>query len=171
MADRRRSVGFVRVSGLRVCSALEPRGSRTAIVSASEPKGFSFHFAQLRGSVCFAITAGKGERTTAWQLGTIWWDRISTALLAMKIFVRGCHQKRRSPDVSITSQWEPVTVRGMAALRTAVKAATDDDAVVEVTVVVIGRNARRTLVFSRGRSPDQAAAKESFVDAMFGTAN
>ncbi|MBP1873949.1 hypothetical protein J2Z19_003668 [Ensifer adhaerens] len=59
----------------------------------------------------------------------------------------------------------------MAALRTAVKAATDDDAIVEVTVVVIGRNARRTLVFSRGRSLDQAAAKENFVDAMFGTAN
>lgn len=74
-------------------------------------------------------------------------------------------------QVTITSQWEPVTVRGMAGLRAIGKAATVDDAVVEVTVVVIGRNAWRTLVVTRGRSPDQDAAKENFVHAMFGTVN
>lgn len=74
-------------------------------------------------------------------------------------------------DVSITSQWQPVFVQGMPALRATGKSVKYTDSIVEVTIVVKGRDAWRTLVFARGNSPTQSAEKEKFVKAMFGTAN
>ncbi|MCZ7894714.1 RDD family protein [Agrobacterium salinitolerans] len=74
-------------------------------------------------------------------------------------------------DVRITSQWQPVLVQGMPALRATGKSVKYTDSIVDVTIVVKGRDAWRTLVFSRGNSPAQSAEKEKFVKAMFGTAN
>ncbi|MGQ2951521.1 MAG: RDD family protein [Agrobacterium sp.] len=74
-------------------------------------------------------------------------------------------------DVSITSKWQPVLVQGMPALRATGKSVKYTDSIVEVTIVVKGRDAWRTLVFARGNSPAQSAEKEKFVKAMFGTAN
>ncbi|MCI9866864.1 RDD family protein [Rhizobium skierniewicense] len=74
-------------------------------------------------------------------------------------------------DVSIESEWSPITVDGMPALRATGKSINSTDSVVEVTVAVKGRDAWRTLVFARGNSPAQSAEKRKFVQAMFGTAN
>ncbi|MGV2108834.1 RDD family protein [Agrobacterium vitis] len=74
-------------------------------------------------------------------------------------------------DVSLDSQWMPVTIQGMSALRATGKSVKYTDRIVEVTVVVKGRDAWRTLVFARGNSPAQAAEKDKFVQAMLGTAN
>jgi hypothetical protein len=45
------------------------------------------------------------------------------------------------------------------------------DATVEVTIVVNGRDAWRTLMFIRGSSAEQLTEKDRFVNAMFGTTN
>ncbi|WJH41233.1 RDD family protein [Aliirhizobium terrae] len=74
-------------------------------------------------------------------------------------------------DVAITSEWQPTYVQRMPALRATGRAIKANDSVVEVTIVVSGRNAWRTLVFTRGNSPAQAAEKDRFVQAMFATAN
>lgn len=74
-------------------------------------------------------------------------------------------------DISISSQWQPVLIQGMPALRAMGNSIKFTDSTVEVTVVVKGRDAWRTLVFARGNSPAQAVEKEKFVEAMFGTTN
>ena len=74
-------------------------------------------------------------------------------------------------DISISSQWQPVLIQGMPALRAMGNSIKFTDSTVEVTVVVKGRDAWRTLVFARGNSPAQAVEKEKFVKAMFGTTN
>jgi hypothetical protein len=74
-------------------------------------------------------------------------------------------------DISITSEWKPVTVEGMSALRATGKSVKFSDSIVEVTIVVTGRDAWRTLIFTRGNSILQSAEKDKFVQAMFGTAN
>ncbi|MCV9942968.1 MULTISPECIES: RDD family protein [unclassified Rhizobium] len=74
-------------------------------------------------------------------------------------------------DISITTEWKPVTVQGIPALRATGKSVNFNDANVEVTIVVAGRDAWRTLMFARGNSPAQSAEKDKFVQAMFGTAN
>ncbi|PST22249.1 RDD family protein [Mesorhizobium plurifarium] len=80
-------------------------------------------------------------------------------------------KKAVASDVSISTEWQPVTVRGLPALRATGKAVKFDDSNVEVTIFVIGRDAWRTLVFTRGNSPVQSDEKEKFLQAMFGTAN
>jgi uncharacterized RDD family membrane protein YckC len=73
--------------------------------------------------------------------------------------------------VEITSDWTPVTVRGVPALRAVGKSKTVAGATVEVTVALIGRNAWRTIVFASGRPIDQLPGKDNFVDATFATVN
>lgn len=74
-------------------------------------------------------------------------------------------------DISIDTQWSPVTVLGTPALRASGKSLKYADSAVEVTVLVAGQNAWRTLVFTRGNSLAQVKEKERFVQAMFGTMN
>ncbi|MBY3433334.1 RDD family protein [Rhizobium laguerreae] len=74
-------------------------------------------------------------------------------------------------EISIDTEWSPVTVLGMPALRASGKSLNYADSVVEVTILVAGHNAWRTLVFSRGNSAAQGKEKERFVQAMFGTMN
>lgn len=74
-------------------------------------------------------------------------------------------------DVIIDTEWGPVTVQGMSAVRATGKSVKYTDSIVEVTIVVKGRDAWRTLVFARGNSPAQSAEKDKFVTAVFGTVN
>ncbi len=74
-------------------------------------------------------------------------------------------------DVAITSEWQPTYVQKMPALRATGKATKINDSAVEVTIMLSGRNAWRTLVFTRGNTPAQMAEKDRFVQAMFATAN
>ncbi|MCY1305961.1 hypothetical protein D9M70_557930 [compost metagenome] len=73
-------------------------------------------------------------------------------------------------DIEITSAWQPVTVLDMTALQATGKALGVEDTRVEVTVAVSGRDAWRTLVYTRGSSGEQQAEAKRFVDAMFATA-
>jgi uncharacterized RDD family membrane protein YckC len=74
-------------------------------------------------------------------------------------------------DVSIDTEWSPVAVLGMPALRASGKSVKYADSDVEVTVLVAGHDAWRTIVFSRGNAPAQGKEKDRFVQAMFGTMN
>jgi hypothetical protein len=74
-------------------------------------------------------------------------------------------------DVSINSEWIPVSVHGIPALRATGSAVKAGDTNVEVTVAVVGRNAWRALIFARGRPVGQLPEKDNFVEAIFGTAN
>lgn len=80
-------------------------------------------------------------------------------------------KKAVASEITLNTQWTPVTVRGMAALRATGKSVKFDDSLVEVTIVVIGRDAWRTIVFARGNSTTQSSEKDKFVQAMFGTTN
>ncbi|QRY68498.1 RDD family protein [Ensifer sp. PDNC004] len=76
-------------------------------------------------------------------------------------------------EVDITTGWQPVTIFDMAGLQAGLratgKAVSAEDTSVEVTVAVSGRDAWRTLVYTRGNSAEQEAEKRRFVDAMFAT--
>lgn len=74
-------------------------------------------------------------------------------------------------SVTITSEWRPITVQSMPGLRATGNSVKFKDSVVEVTIVVSGKNAWRTITFARGSSPQQSAEKDKFVQAMFGTVN
>lgn len=92
-------------------------------------------------------------------------DKVDSGLYADAI------KRAVASDVSITTEWRAITVRGLPALRATGKSVKFDDSNVEVTIVVTGRDAWRTLMFARGNSPAQSAEKDKFVQAMFGTAN
>jgi uncharacterized RDD family membrane protein YckC len=74
-------------------------------------------------------------------------------------------------DISINTGWSPVTVLGTPALRASGKSLKYADGIVEVTALVAGQNAWRTLIFTRGNSLAQVKEKERFVQALFGTMN
>ncbi|CAN7444786.1 RDD family protein [Pararhizobium sp. LjRoot255] len=74
-------------------------------------------------------------------------------------------------EITINSEWRPVQVNGMPGVRATGISTRASDANVEVTIVVSGRNAWRTLMFTRGSSAEQLTEKDRFVNAMFGTAN
>jgi uncharacterized RDD family membrane protein YckC len=74
-------------------------------------------------------------------------------------------------DVSIDTEWSPITVLGMPALKASGKSVKYADSIVEMTILVAGHDAWRTIVFSRGTSPDQGKEKDRFVQAMFRTLN
>ncbi|PDT01940.1 hypothetical protein CO666_22740 [Rhizobium chutanense] len=74
-------------------------------------------------------------------------------------------------DIRINSEWAPLSVQGIPALRATGNAVKADDTHVEVTIAVVGRNAWRMLIFSRGRPVEQLPEKDNFVEAIFGTAN
>lgn len=76
-----------------------------------------------------------------------------------------------SPEITINTDWRPVQLNGMSALRATGIATQAADAAVEVTVAVREQDAWRTLMFTRGTSAAQLNEKERFVKAMFGTAN
>ncbi|OWV82555.1 hypothetical protein ATY75_27430 [Rhizobium sp. N122] len=80
-------------------------------------------------------------------------------------------KKAVASDVHINTEWKPLTVQGIPALRATGKSVKISDASVEVTIVVTGRDAWRTLVFARGNSPAQSAEKDKLVQAIFGTAD
>jgi hypothetical protein len=73
-------------------------------------------------------------------------------------------------EVTINTEWQPLQVQGMQGLRATGILTRASDAAVEVTIVVSGRDAWRTLTFTRGGSAAQLTEKNRFVDAMFGTA-
>ncbi|OWV78139.1 hypothetical protein ATY78_13175 [Rhizobium sp. R635] len=72
-------------------------------------------------------------------------------------------------EVVLTSLWAPVTVRGHAALRATGKSLTAANTTVEITIVIEGRNAWRTLMFARGRQTDEVPNKEFFINELIGT--
>ncbi|MEQ9379595.1 MAG: hypothetical protein RJP95_01940, partial [Pirellulales bacterium] len=74
-------------------------------------------------------------------------------------------------EIIINTEWRPVQVNGMPGLRALGSSRQAVDATVELTVVVSGSNAWRTLMFTRGQSAKQMSEKDRFVDAMFGTVN
>ncbi|MGR9245942.1 RDD family protein [Rhizobium leguminosarum] len=74
-------------------------------------------------------------------------------------------------DVTITTVWQPITVQRMPGLRATGNSVKFKDSVIEVTIVVSGKNAWRTITFARGNSQQQSAEKDRFVQAMFGTVN
>lgn len=74
-------------------------------------------------------------------------------------------------EITIDTEWQPVEVSGMPALRASGRSTKATDATVEVTVAVRGSDAWRTLVYTRGTSASQMAEKQRFVSAMLGTAN
>lgn len=74
-------------------------------------------------------------------------------------------------EVTINTEWQPVRVQGMPGVRAAGISTRASDAKVEVTIVVNGRDAWRTLMFIRGGSAEQLTEKDRFVNAMFGTTN
>lgn len=76
-----------------------------------------------------------------------------------------------SSDISIDTDWSPVMISGAPALRASGRAVKSADSIVEVTILVAGRDEWRTLVFTRGNSLPQGKEKERFVQAMFGTMN
>ncbi|WDZ75104.1 RDD family protein [Ensifer adhaerens] len=90
-------------------------------------------------------------------------DGIETAIYADAL------ESALASDIEITSPWLPVTVLDVAALRATGKAVGAEDTRVEVTVAVSGRDAWRTLVYTRGSSKEQQAEMKGFVDAMFAT--
>lgn len=71
--------------------------------------------------------------------------------------------------VTIKSEWKPVTIHGMQGLRASGHPVSSPDIDVEVTVVIRGRDAWRTLMFTRGSTSEQLAERDRFVSAMFGT--
>ncbi len=75
-----------------------------------------------------------------------------------------------SSHVTITSDWASVTVHDMPGLRARGKSVESPVSDVEVTVAVRGREAWRTLVFTRGRSSEQIAETEALVREMFSSA-
>lgn len=72
-------------------------------------------------------------------------------------------------EVTINTEWQPLQVQGMQGLRATGISTRASDATVEVTIVVSGRDAWRTLTFTRGGSAAQLTEKNRFVNAMFGT--
>jgi hypothetical protein len=74
-------------------------------------------------------------------------------------------------EVIINTEWQPVQVQGMSGVRATGISTRASDATVEVTIVVNGRDAWRTLMFIRGSSAEQLTEKDRFVNAMFGTTN
>ncbi|ULR46207.1 DUF4339 domain-containing protein [Rhizobium sp. K102] len=73
-------------------------------------------------------------------------------------------------EIAINTEWRTVQVNGMPALRATGTSKKAADAAVELTVAVSGRDAWRTLMFTRGSSSAQMNEKDRFVNAMFGTA-
>ena len=76
-----------------------------------------------------------------------------------------------SDGVAITSEWTPVTIQGHPGLRATGKSTKFADVHVEATVVVIGRNAWRALIFANGQPASHEPNWDKLVDAAFSTAN
>lgn len=75
-----------------------------------------------------------------------------------------------APEVVFESEWVPIEIEGLSGLRAAGRSAMVADVEVEITVVVRGGYAWRTLTFIRGGTSDQVAENEFFVSAMFASA-
>ncbi|MGL4090699.1 RDD family protein [Agrobacterium cavarae] len=76
----------------------------------------------------------------------------------------------RLKNVTLTSDWQPVAVNRVRGLRASGVSTKDANQLVEVTVVVDGRNAWRLLMFTEGGSDLQTSEREAFVHELFGTA-
>lgn len=74
-------------------------------------------------------------------------------------------------EITIETEWNPISIRGMSALKATGKNIESPDAPVEMIVMVRGRDAWRALISSRGHSSEQAAEKDKFIQAVFGSAN
>lgn len=74
-------------------------------------------------------------------------------------------------EITIGSEWIPVSYKGMPALKATGKSIETPDAPVDVIIMVRGRDAWRTLISTRGSSPEQSAEKDKFINAVFGTVN
>jgi uncharacterized RDD family membrane protein YckC len=72
-------------------------------------------------------------------------------------------------EITINSDWRSLEIHGMQGVRATGISKRASDATVEVTIVVSGRDAWRTLIFTRGSDVAQLTEKNRFVNAMFGT--
>jgi hypothetical protein len=96
---------------------------------------------------------------------TLPWNTVDNAAYAKAI------EEALASEININTEWQPVQVNGISGLRATGVSKNASDVIVELTVAVSGRDAWRTLMFSRGSSAEQMTQKDRFVNAMFGTAH
>ncbi|WP_296041560.1 RDD family protein [uncultured Agrobacterium sp.] len=75
----------------------------------------------------------------------------------------------RLKNVTLTSDWEPVVINRVRGFRSNGVSIKDANQLVEVTVVVDGRDAWRLVMFTEGGSNLQTSEREAFVHELFGT--
>ncbi len=74
-----------------------------------------------------------------------------------------------SEELRVTSEWKPVEVAGIKAVRATAVDKTVADTNVEITVTIVGRSAWRLLVFVRGRPADQFIEGKAAAQSLFST--
>ncbi|MBP1858045.1 RDD family protein [Rhizobium herbae] len=79
-------------------------------------------------------------------------------------------QEAISDEVTVNSEWTPITVNGFNAARATAVHKTAADTHVEITVAIAGGSAWRTLVFVRGRALSGFPGREELAASAFSTA-
>lgn len=92
-------------------------------------------------------------------------------MIGIEESLRSISERVKTHSSSMATEEALKTAVVLPALRATGKSVKYTDSIVEVTIVVKGRDAWRTLVFARGNSPAQSAEKDNFVRAVFGTVN
>lgn len=95
------------------------------------------------------------------------YEQLNSELIDTKAYAEAI-KKAIAGTVTLEPNWKPVSVAGVPALMATGKYS---DGNVEVTILTKGRNAWRTIAFTRGSSPAQSSARDSLVHAVFGSAN